>query len=231
MARRGLFGQLYYAEGAYIHDCRHVQYDAAGQPTWRVTWHVGKRGSTYGTHSLGPVLQWLDDRVATVACQGSGVHTEPAHVQDDVTVMLCRTARGALADVRLDMQSHRPMNAYHYVLQGTRGAYVSGRHHREPGLLWIEGRSPDRESWQELAEYEQEFLPEPWRSLGARATAAGHGGGDFFVAREFATSILEGRRPEIDVHRALDFTLPGLVSELSIAEGGAPLPVPDPRSW
>jgi predicted dehydrogenase len=30
MARRGLFGDLYYAEGAYLHDCREVQYDPAG---------------------------------------------------------------------------------------------------------------------------------------------------------------------------------------------------------
>src|SRR5205823_624368 len=36
LARRGLFGELYYAEGAYLHDCHHVQYDLEGRPTWRV---------------------------------------------------------------------------------------------------------------------------------------------------------------------------------------------------
>jgi predicted dehydrogenase len=178
LARRGLFGELYYAEGAYLHDCHHVQYDADGRPTWRVEWQVGHRGCTYGTHSLGPVLTWLDDRVASLTCLGSGVHTEPRHVQDDVTAMLCRTARGALADVRLDMQSHRPHQMSHYTLQGTRGAYVSGRHPGESGLVWIEGRSPGREQWQPLAEYEEEFLPEEWRRFGAEATGAGHGGGD-----------------------------------------------------
>lgn len=37
--------------------------------------------------------------------------------------------------------------------------------------------------------------------------------------------------PPIDVYRGLDFTLPGLISEQSIAQGGIPLPVPDPRAW
>jgi hypothetical protein len=35
--------------------------------------------------------------------------------------------------------------------------------------------------------------------------------------------------PPIDVYRGLDFTLPGLISERLIAQGGVPLPVPDPR--
>ena len=231
LVRRGLFGDLYYAEGAYIHDCHDVQYDAQGRPTWRTVWQVGKNGCTYGTHSLGPVLQWFDERVVTVACLGSGVHTEPAHMMDDSVVMLCKTASGALITIRLDMQSHRPHNMTHYVLQGTRGAYHSARRRGEPDLIWLEGRSPERETWQALDEYEAEFLPEPWRSLGEQAMPAGYGGGDYFVVRDFVWSILDDTTPPIDVYRALDFTLPGLISEESIARGGVPLPVPDPRSF
>jgi predicted dehydrogenase len=228
MVRQGLFGEVYYAEGAYLHDCHHVQYDADGQPTWRVEWQVGRRGCTYGTHSLGPVLQWLEDRVESVSCRGSGVHSEPRHRQDDVTVMLCQTSRGGLVDVRLDMQSHRPHNMTHYVLQGTRGAYHSARHRGEADLVWIEGRSSGREQWQSLDEY-GDLVPEPWRSLGEQARASGHGGGDFFVARDWALSILNGTPPPIDVYRGLDFTVPGLVSEQSIEQGGTPVGVPNFR--
>ena len=229
MVREGLFGDVYYAEGAYIHDCHSIQYDRDGRATWRTIWQVGRNGCTYGTHSLGPVLSWLDERVATVSCLGSGVHTEPAHRMDDTVTMLCKTASGTLIDVRLDMQSHRPHNMTHYVLQGTRGAYQSARRKGEPNLVWIEGRSPSPDDWQVLDEYEEEFLPEPWRSLGAVATSAGHGGGDFFVVRDFIQSILAGTPPPIDVYRALDFTVPGLVSEESIAQGGVPISVPDYR--
>jgi hypothetical protein len=145
--------------------------------------------------------------------------------------MLCQLARGGLADIRLDMQSRRPHNMTHYALQGTRGAYLSGRRPGESGLVWIEGRSPAAEQWQPLEEYEAEFLPEESRPHGAVATQSGHGGSDFFVARAFARSVLDGTAPPIDVHRALDFTLPGLVSEHSIAADGASFPVPDSRDW
>lgn len=231
MARRGLFGETYYAEGAYIHDCRHLHFGAAGQPTWRRELQVGKRGATYPTHSLGPVLGWLDDRVATVACMGSGARVEPKLQADATVSALCQTARGALVDLRLDMQSPRPHNMTHYALQGTRGAYASARRPGEANLVWIEGRSSAREQWQSLEEYEPDFLPAEWREHGARATASGHGGGDFFVARAFALAVRDSTPVPIDVYRALDFTLPGLVSEESIAARGAPIPVPDPRTW
>jgi len=229
LVRQGLLGDVYYAEGAYIHDCHEIQYDARGQPTWRTIWQVGRNGCTYGTHSLGPILQWLDQRVVSVSCLGSGVHTVPAHKMDDTVTMLCKTESGALINIRVDMQSHRPHNMTHYVLQGTRGAYQSARRRGEPNLIWIEGRSPGSQEWQSLEEYEQEFLPEPWRSLGKQASEAGHGGSDYFVVREFIRSILDGTAPQIDVYRALDFTVPGLISEESIARGGTPLPVPDFR--
>ena len=229
LAHEGLFGDIYYAEGAYIHDCHAIHYTPDGSPTWRTVWQVGKNGCTYGTHSLGPVLEWLDERVVSVSCHGSGVHTEPRHKMDDTVTMLCQTESGGLINIRVDMQSHRPHNMTHYVLQGTKGAYQSARRKGEPNLIWLEGRSPDRETWQDLAEYEAEFLPEPWRSLESQAVQAGHGGGDFFVARDFALSILNGTPAPIDVYRALDFTVPGLVSEQSIAQGGIPLPVPNFR--
>jgi hypothetical protein len=229
MARLGLFGELYYAEGAYIHDCHSIHYDAAGNPTWRVEWQVGRNGCTYGTHSLGPVLEWLGERLASVTCLGSGIHTEPRHKLDDTVTMLGKTPSGALVNVRVDMQSHRPHNMTHYALQGTKGAYQSARRPGEPDLVWIESRSPGKEAWQDLAEYEAEFLPEPWRSLGAEASRAGHGGGDFFVARDWVASIVDGTEPPIDVCRALDFTVPGLVSEESIARGGQSVAVPDFR--
>ncbi len=231
MVRRGLFGELYYAEGAYIHNCSHLYYDARGQPTWRGRLLVRRNGCVYCTHSLGPVLQWLDDRVVSVACVGSGVHTLPQHALEDTVVMLCRTARGALITITLDIQSRRPHNMTHYVLQGTKGAYHAARRPGEPDLVWLADRSPGPEAWQTLEEYAAEFLPPEWRAFGHLAAQAGHGGGDFFVARAFIAAVLADTDPPIAVYRALDFTIPGLVSEESIRHGGLPLPVPDPRQF
>lgn len=230
LVRAGLMGEPYYAEGAYIHNCRHLHTDAAGQPTWRATWQVGKNGCTYGTHSLGPILQWLDDRVETVSCLGSGHWSEPRHRMDDTVTMLCKTTRGALITIRCDMLSLRPHNMTAYALQGTLGAYQSGRMPGEAGLIWLAGHSPGPETWEPLDRY-ADHLPEHWRHPPPAALAAGHGGGDFFIVQDWVAAIRADRPPPIDVYRGLDFTLPGLVSEQSIAAGGAPLPVPDPRRW
>ncbi len=62
MAEQGLFGDLTFAEGAYIHDCRHLLFNDDGSRTWRGVAADGvqiSRANGYPTHSLGPAAQWL----------------------------------------------------------------------------------------------------------------------------------------------------------------------------
>ena len=53
--------------------------------------------------------------------------------------------------------------------------------------------------------------------------------GDYFELRDFVDSILHDTDPPMDVYDAMDYTVPGLVSEQSIANGGAPVEVPNFR--
>lgn len=231
MVRQGLFGRPYFGEGEYTHELAKLHFTEAGQPTWRYTWQVGRRGCTYPTHSLGPLLQWFDDRVSSVSCLGSGRWTPPPRRMDDVTVMSCQLASGGLVTIRNDMISKRPHCMTYYALQGTQGCYEASRGFDARDKVWIEGYCDGPEHWRPLSDFEDEFLPALWRDPPEAARRAGHGGGDYFVIRDFVDSILRGTTPPIDVYRALDFTVPGLVSEESIERGGAPRPVPDFRSW
>ena len=56
LAGAGLFGETYYGEGAYVHELKEL-HEAT---PWRRFWQVGVDGNTYPTHSLGPVLSWMD---------------------------------------------------------------------------------------------------------------------------------------------------------------------------
>jgi len=203
---------------------------------WRRVWQTGVNGVTYGTHSLGPVLQWMaGDRVAAVCCAGSGRHHRDArdaqYEAEDTSVMLCKMQSGGLVKIRVDMLSDRPHAMHNYALQGTDGAYESARAAGEQDRIWLRSRAKDANTWTPLDELEADFLPEDYRRGAEAATRTGHGGGDYFVLRDFAESIL-GRRPcPIDIHAALDMTLPGLVSQQSIAQAGAWLPCPDSRLW
>jgi len=76
-----------------------------------------------------------------------------------------------------------------------------------------------------------DYLPAGWRAHAAAAESAGHGGADYFLARDFAR-VIRGDIPNpLDIHTAMDQTLPGLISQASIAQGGAWLDVPDSREW
>src|SRR4051794_5578188 len=90
LARRGMFGDLYFGEGEYIHELKGLN----ERTPWRRRWQTGRNGNTYPTHSLGPLLQWFDDRVVSVACFGSGHHyRDPrgaAYQNEDTTFMACK---------------------------------------------------------------------------------------------------------------------------------------------
>jgi hypothetical protein len=74
-------------------------------------------------------------------------------------------------------------------------------------------------------------MPEMWRNPPKEALKAGHGGGDYFEVFDFVRSIVDGAPCPIGIDEAMDMTLPGLVSQASIAQGGAWLDVPDSRAW
>ena len=145
--------------------------------------------------------------------------------------MLCRMRSGGLVEIRVDMLSDRPHAMTNYQLQGTDGCYESARAAGGRHRIWLRSRCDDPNEWLDLAELEEEFLPAFWKEATDAARSAGHGGGDYFEILDFVDAALGGRPPAIGVHEAMDMTLPGLVSQQSITEGGRWLNVPDSREW
>ena len=231
IADKGLFGELYYAEGEYLHELKGLN----ERTPWRRVWQTGIDGVTYGTHSLGPILQWMSgDRVVSVCCAGSGHHhVNPRgnEYHQDSNVMLCKMASGGLVKIRVDMLSDRPHAMTNYQLQGTDGCYESARAPGEPDRIWLRSERAEPDQWQCLEELEEKYLPEQWRKAGEAARSAGHDGGDYFEVLEFVDAALGKRAPNIGIHEAMDMTVPGLVSQQSISNGGPWLPVPDSREW
>lgn len=231
MAEAGVFGELYFAEGEYTHDLKEL----CEVTPWRRRWQTGRNGLTYPTHQLGPVLQWTRQRVTSVRCLGSGNHyADPrgdVYEQEDVLLMLCRTDSGGLIKIRQDLLSNRPHITVAYSLQGTEGCYESSRSNLETDKVWIKGRAADAATWQPLMDFADEFLPEELKNPPAEVASAGHGGSDYWVARDFALTVREGRQLDLDLYFAMDITVPGLVSEDSLRHDGAPVPVPNFREY
>jgi predicted dehydrogenase len=230
LADKGFFGEIYYAEGEYIHDCTYL---ADGATPWRRHWQMGIDGITYCTHSLGPILQLIKgDRVTRVCCEAAGQHRKDKngeYFHRHSPTMLCKTAKGVLIKIRVDLTSAVPHNATNYRLQGTDGAFDDGK-------IWF--RDLDRKvQWHDLKEVisldatADKYASPEWRNPPEEALKAGHGGGDYFIIRDFVRSI-RGEIPcPVGIHEAMDMTLPGLISQQSILEDGRWIEVPDSRKW
>jgi predicted dehydrogenase len=254
MVDRGIFGNTTYAEGAYIHDCRPLMFDARNALTWRGEFGRHAPGNGYPTHSLGPVAQWLccagpsaTDRLIDVVTFTTPDNARRQYVVDrfgdhhpagapgffrhgDSASTLLRTERGSVAYLRVDSASPRPHNMTHYVLQGTRAAYLSSRHAKEDPLVWIQGRHADetigKEEWESLWDYAGELEHPRWKERGDVARGAGHGGGDYFVVEDFVIAVANGTPPPIDVYDAVTWSSVFPLSVDSVRQGGKPQVIP-----
>ncbi len=242
MVRKGIFGELTFAECGYVHDCRGLMFQADGTLTWRGEMMHDHRGNLYPTHSLGPVAHWLginrgDRMVSLVAMEtrqvgmshyvskrfpeGHPARHVPFRSGDSVTTLI-RTAKGALIDLRYDLSSARPVPSTTYLsLQGARASYES-----RLASVWIEGRSKGHQ-WEPMAKYAKEFEDPLWTAEGGKAQGAGHGGMDYFVIRAFLDTLQSGGPPPVDVYDAAAWSSIIPLSGKSIAEGGAPQEIPD----
>ncbi len=229
LIQQGLFGEVYFGQGEYIHELKSLN----EQTPWRRIWQTGRNGNTYPTHSLGPLMQWMNDRVVEVSCLGSGHHYKDprglSYENEDTTMTLCKLENGGLVQLRLDMLSNRPHNMTYYTLQGTKGCYEAARGLGDQPKVWMADFCDGPEHWRPLADFE-EYLPALWRDPPAAARAAGHGGGDYWEVLDFIDAICLRQPSPIDVVTALEWTAVGLCSQKSIDRGGIPVELPDFRA-
>ena len=202
---------------------------------------AGRPGGRSGrsARTAAPTAPTASGRCCSGSTTGSVCHLPglgPAHRarhgMDDTVTMLCQTARGALID---DPLRHAvAAAAQHDALRAAghdRRLPRPARHPAEETWSGCEGRSPAPRGMGAA----HGLRGPPARPLAATRRPRRRGPG---TAAATTSSCATGSRPSgATPHRrstscaGLDFTLPGLISEQSIAQGGAPLPVPDPRDW
>jgi predicted dehydrogenase len=241
MVDRGVFGDLTYGFGAYIHEIRGMRFNKDGSLTWRGRNVLKNRGVVYPTHAIGPVCRWMGvndgDRLETLVAMDSkpagtrafavekfGPDSAAAKVEfenGDTNHALIRTAKGRLIEVRYDTSSPRPSGMGQYSLQGTKASYESAFGVRN---VYIEGRSPEHK-WEPLEKYEPEYQHPYWARHAGAAGATGHGGGDWFVIADFLRAARTGQSP-IDVVDAVTWSAVRPLSEQSIRAGSQPVPFP-----
>jgi predicted dehydrogenase len=241
MIRAGLLGEIVHCHCAHSHNCIYWYFDAQGNPRWGGQWLLKRNADQYPTHSLGPVLSWMDincgDSFAYITSTASrslgvnrdftrkfGAESAPArrrYLQGDIVTSVLKTQKGNTLVINNDMQLPRPYDN-RWEIQGTEGLYNEQR-----AAVYLLGRSPKYEEWEPFAPYQDKYEHRWWREIRNLPGDVGHGGTDFLELREFVRAVRERRQTPIDVYDSVTMSAVVALSGQSIAKGSAPAPFPD----
>ncbi len=244
MAQHGLFGEIYHAEGGYIHNLD--PYWDKYEGNWRMEYNRNHRGDNYPTHGIGPVCQVLNihrgDRMDFLVSQdtdsfhGKEVSGDKDFADGDHTVTLIRTARGRQIEIQHNVYASRPYSRL-YQLTGTegfankypvQGIAVKGDKIEDAEKEYdnLDGeRFVPKEVFDHLME---QYKPEIVKEIQDEARkVGGHGGMDFIMDYRLIYCLRNGLPLDQDVYDAAEWSCLTELSRLSIEHGSMPVEVPD----
>ncbi|MBQ7721729.1 MAG: Gfo/Idh/MocA family oxidoreductase [Kiritimatiellae bacterium] len=252
MVRKGLFGELVYAEGGYEHDLSEMAL-AVESGNERAIHNRFRRCDLYPTHQLGPIAKTFDINrgnrflsLTSSATKQVGFEARAAahyghdgkwgdvrFAQGDVVTTVIKCARGENITLTHCVSLPRPYSR-HARIQGSRGIwsedckgiYVEGVSRRET-LLDIAGNPYEECHWDPVEKFYEEYDHPIWREYAKSGLVGGHGGMDGLVLSAFADAIRDGRPTPIDVYDVAAWMATTTLSEQSIALGSAPVAYPD----
>lgn len=222
------FGSVSIAEAEYLHylpqtlftpDGKRLspsQARSGGGVNARPIWRADQPPIQYLTHDLGPLLEILDDRAASVTCLSAPWRSREAPLRSDGQIALIHTQKGTLIKIMVTLNTIRP-SEHRYRLFGTEGS--AEMYSYENCTRYFDTGCSEKDGWRVL----------PVSRSAVDDATGGHGGTDLKVARHFTETLLNGRSSPIDVYRAVEYALPGVIAARSAAMGGAPIAIPDLR--
>lgn len=243
MVHAGLLGTLTHAECAYIHDLRTLLLSDESEGLWRRKPHIERLGNLYPTHGLGPVAQCLRigsedafDFMVSMSSREAAMREYrdarmPAdspkraevYKHGDMNTSIIRTKLGRTILLQHDVVTPRPYDR-NFLIAGSRGTFRD-----YPPRLYLDGVS-QHEKWMTLDEFKAEWEDPLWRTLGDLARErGGHGGMDYIMNYRLIQTMREGIAPDSDVYDAADWSVPGPLSDASVARGSAVVTFPNFR--
>jgi predicted dehydrogenase len=218
----GRLGTIFYAECEYVHEIR----DRIVSPTGQTYWRNERPPLHYCSHSLGPILEMMDDRIV----RATGVGRSKTIVPDggvgciDMQAALFETAKGgAIKLLRSSVASRKPAVGY-YSIYGSKGFLENGRTgYGSEGWMYLEDDPEYGDGAKPLAC----SIADP--EAPGSASRGGHGTSEYYLLRDFIDALNCRTAPPIDVYRSMEYTLPGIIAQLAVEQGNVWLDVPQVR--
>ncbi|MBQ8275148.1 MAG: Gfo/Idh/MocA family oxidoreductase [Clostridia bacterium] len=218
----GKLGQLLYAHCEYVHPTtsrERVLY-AAGHNHWRNS----LPSTYYNSHALSPLMYISDAMPKVVMAQST--HCEEyqkgtARGTDACGIMMTKMDNGAIFTTTGCVGG--AVHSTWCQLTHFRGAMETVRY--DPSVVAVRYTSATKP--EDSPRYNT-YIPDPPFD-GQKSAGSGHGGGDYFVVREFIRCLEEGIQPYNDVYRGVAMAAVGVLGWRSVMEGGMPYAIPDFR--
>jgi predicted dehydrogenase len=240
MIHAGLFGELLYGEGAYLHDLREELFSGQGEGLWRRTEHTLRDGNLYPTHGLGPVANYMGiqrgDRFAYMVSMSTphrgleqyrSAHLDAAdprmaekYLTGDMNTSLIKTANGLTITVKHAVSTPHPYDRIN-LIAGTKGIFED-----YPPRIYIDGMNKD-EAFEGLDKWKEHEHPLWTRDGEISRQIGGHGGMDYIMIARLLDCVRQGLVPDMDVYDAAAWSAVGPLSTRSVRLGSAPVEFPD----
>jgi len=205
IVEEGKLGEIVCAENEYLNPIAHLLVD---ENSGRLSWRATRAPIWYCSHSLGPLLTLMNDRIVKAMGILSPFYSYPQYRDYigfvDAEVGVFQSEKGAIIKILVSNISPRGHLNY-YSLYGSKG-YLESPRRGEEGLIYLKDEmdSPS---------------PFPCKIMEQNPS-------EFYLVEDFLKAIETNTRPPVDVIRAMDFTIPGIVAHQSALEGGKWLDVP-----
>ena len=242
LVKDGKLGQLLHGECAYNHDLRFIINEGRSEGIWRRIPHTKKDGNFYPTHGLGPMSNYMSinrgdkfEYMVSMSSPSLGLNEYRAktvpqgdpkwkekYVCGDLNTSIIKTNKGRTIMLQHNITTPRPYDRIN-LIQGTQGIFRD-----YPERLYIEAPNVKEEAYESLAKYQAQYEHSLWKTTGELARKnGGHGGMDFIMVYRVVQCLREGLAPDMEVYDAAAWSVPGPLSELSVAKGSAPVKFPD----
>ena len=250
LAKAGQLGEIVHCHGAYRHDLRDEVLGGNVNRHYRLQNYKKRNCDNYPTHALGPIAKIIGLNrgnkmlyLTSVASKASGLSVfaktdknpdkslaNESFQQGDVISTTIMCAGGETITLTLDTT----LPTYYsreFIIRGTKGLC-----NQETNMVFLEEEHNPHEFFEpqktvkkylDNAEQYDQYLPSIWRDITDEERALGHGGMDYLMCKTFLKALLDGTEMPIDVYDAAAWMSITALSEISIAQGGAPQAIPD----